>query len=207
AYLISAQYFYRTGWAVRGEDRPNEVPLEAMSLFVEDLAAAAYDAHQSITLNPYIPWSYLLLLHTVSDGNSPLVETVFQQAIRAFPTYYQPYRQRLYMLTPKWGGSVPAMYAFVDRYAGRAPAGSPLKLLYLQLYVHLADAAAFDCDSLSDSDQDSCMRKEMSRTVSPKMGDDLVQSLRLYKASDPIAYSNALWPILGALAALPRSND
>jgi tetratricopeptide (TPR) repeat protein len=208
AHLISAQYFYTTGWAVRGADRPNEVPPASMSLFIQDLATAASDARQSIILNPHIPWSYLLLLRTVSDGNSPLVEMVFQQAIHAFPAYYPPYRQRLYMLTPKWGGSVPAMYEFVDRYAGRAAAGSPLKLLYLQLYVHLADAAVYDCDSLSDSQaQDSCMRREMSRMVSPKMGDDLAQSLRLYKASDPIAYSNALWPLLGTLAALPRSND
>jgi hypothetical protein len=207
AYLISAQYSFTTGWAVRGEDQPDEIPIKDMSLFVDDLGSAAKDARQSISLNPHIPWSYLLLLRTVSDGDSPLVEAVFRQAIHAFPAYYQPYRQRLYMLTPKWGGSVQAMYAFADRYAGRAPAGSPLKLLYLQLYTYLADAARMDCESLSDSAQDSCMRTEMSRTISREMGADLVQALRLYKTSNPVAYSNALWFILGELAALPRSND
>lgn len=207
AYLISAQYAYKTGWAVRGEDQPDEVPVKDMSLFVEDLASAAKGVRQSITLNPHIPWSYLLLLHTVSDGNSPLVEAVFQEAIHAFPTYYPLYRQRLYMLTPKWGGSVRAMYAFVERYAGRSPSGSPLKLLNFQLYAYLADAAWMDCEQQSDPAQESCMRAEMSRTVSQEMGANLVQALRLYKASDPIAYSNALWPILGELASLRASND
>lgn len=210
AYLISAQYWVTTGWAVRSADEPEEVPAEDMSLFDDDLATAASDARQAITLNPHIPWSYLLLLRTVSgQGDSGQAAAVFLQATGAFPAYYPPYRQRLYTLTPKWGGSVRAMYAFVDRYAGRAPATSPLKLLYLQLYGYLADAAWVGCDSLNSSGQpsESCMQQQMSRVVSKETGADLLQALRLYKVSDPIAYSNALWPILSAMASLPKSND
>jgi L-fucose mutarotase/ribose pyranase (RbsD/FucU family) len=138
-------------------------------------------------------------------GNSSEVEAAFQQAIDAYPAYYAPYRQRLFTLTPKWGGSVPQMYAFVDRYAGPAPAGSPLKVLYLQLYGYLADAASFDC--WGQNDFESCTRAEMSRTVSQQMGPDMLQALHVYKVSDPIAYSDALWPILGRMVALSRSND
>jgi len=208
AYLISAQYFKTTGWAVRGSDEDNEVPAKDMLLFVDDLATAATYARESITLNPHIPWSYLLLLRTVSgNGQSALVEAVFQQAVNAFPTYYEPYRQRLYTLTPKWGGSVRAMYAFVNYYAGRAPASSPLKLLYLQLYGYLADAAWMNCQSLEGAGSTGCMQTQMSSMVSRDTGADVLQALRLYKVSDPVAYSNALWPILGAMVSLPRSND
>jgi len=208
AYLISAQYFKTTGWTVRGSDDGAEVPAKDMRLFADDLAAAASDARNSITLNPHIPWSYLLLLRTVSgNGQSAPVEAAFQQAIHAFPSYYEPYRQRLYTLTPKWGGSVQAMYAFVGYYAGRAPASSPLKLLYLQLYGYLADAAWIDCQSLDGAGSTGCMQTQMSSMLSRDIGADMLQALRLYKVSDPIAYSNALWPILGAMVSLPRSND
>jgi Domain of unknown function (DUF4034) len=208
AYLISAQYFWKTAWAVRSNDFNWEVPANDMHLFRDDVAAAASDVRQSIALDPHTPWSYLLLLQAVScQGNSAEMEAVFQQAIHAFPTYYQLYEQRLDMLAPKWGGSVQAMYAFADRYAGQAPTGSPLKLLYLQLYANLADAAVVDCKWRYHSVQDGCMRAEMSHTLRPRMENDLLQALRLYKVSDPIAYSNALWPILGNVVLLSGSND
>ena len=208
AYLVSAQYFKVTGWAVRGGDEDAEVPANDMRLFEDDMAAAASDARESITLNPHIPWSYLLLLRAVSgNGQSAPVEAAFQQAVHAFPTYYEPYRQRLYTLTPKWGGSVQAMYAFVGYYAGRAPASSPLKLLYLQLYGYLADAAWIACDSQNGTGSSACMQTQMGAMVSRGMGADILQALRLYKVSDPVAYSDALWPILGAVASLPSSND
>ena len=207
AYLISARYFYITGWAVRSEDVNSEIPPQDMRLFEEDLATAAGDVRRSIALNPHNPWSRYFLLRTLAGrGNTMQVETAFQQAIAAYPAYYAPYRQRLFTLTPKWGGSVAAMDSFVDHFAGRAPASSPLKLLYLQLYGYLADAAAFDC-SWHHEWTDSCMEAEMSRTVPQQMGDDLLQALRLDKASDPIAYGNALWPILGRMVSLGGSND
>ena len=179
-----------------------------MQLFADDLAAAASDARESIMLNPHIPWSYLLLLRTVSgNGDSGAVEAAFQGAVRVFPTYYQACRQRLYTLTPKWGGSVQAMYTFVDHYAGAAPASSPLKLLYLQLYGYLADAAWIACDSQNGAGSSACMQTQMGGMVSREMGADILQALRLYKVSDPVACSNALWPILDAMASLPSSND
>lgn len=39
------------------------------------------------------------------------------------------------------------------------------------------------------------------------IGGRTVQALDLYKVSDPVAYSNALWPILGDMLSLPQSND
>jgi hypothetical protein len=207
AHLISARYYYVTGWATRSDDVDSEIPVKAQALFADDIATAGSEVRSAITLNPHIPWSYQLLVRVFSSfGNSAQLEAAFQQAIHAYPGYYPPYRQRLYMLTPKWGGSIAAMYAFVDRYAGQAPAGSPLKLLYLQLYGYLADAASTGCDWQNDS-SDNCKQSAMSRSVSPQMGSDLLQALRLYKVSDPVQYSNALWPILDYIVSMQRSND
>src|SRR5258707_12322035 len=104
------------------------------------------DAEKSIEINPNIPLSYFMVLHDVSgDNNSAEMDEAFRLAIARFPGYYELYRMRLYSLTPKWGGSKSAMYAFVDQYAGHAPENSPLKLLYVQLYANLLDAAWFDC--------------------------------------------------------------
>ncbi len=206
AYLISAQYFYTTGWAVRSDDVPSEIPFKDMSLFSEDMVAAASDVQQAIVLNPHVPWSYYLLLRILTGyGNTGQMETAFQQAIHAYPTYYPLYRQRLYTLTPKWGGSVASMYAFVDRYAGPAAAGSPLKLLYLQLYAYLADASAYDCSDQNDFE--GCARTEMSCMVSRQLGPDVLEALQIYKVSDPNAYSDAIWPILGGMLSLSGSND
>jgi tetratricopeptide (TPR) repeat protein len=207
AHLISARYYYVTGWATRSDDVDSEIPPKDKALFADDIATAGSEVRSAIALNPHVPWSYQLLVRVLASfGNSDQLEAAFQQAIDAYPGYYPPYRQRLYMLTPKWGGSIAAMYAFVDRYAGHAPAGSPLKLLYLQLYGYLADAASTDCAWHGDG-SDTCMQSEMSRNVSPQMGDDLLQALRLYKVSDPVEYSNALWPILDYIVSMQGSND
>lgn len=207
AYLIRAQYFRVTGWAERGTDFASAVPRAQMQRFGEDLKRSREDAQTSIHLDPRDPWSYLLLLKVVAgSGNSPQTQLAFRRAIQAFPGYYEPYRMRLYSLTPKWGGSVAAMYAFVDRYAEDSPPDSPLKLLYLQLYDYLVNAAWINCESLEGAAQRHCLVQQMNRIVSPHLGKHMLQALALYKVSDPIAFDNALWPILRSAASTPDSN-
>ena len=163
---------------------------------------AAADVRKSISLKPSIPWSHLLLLNVVSGhANSPQMETVFQAAIKVNPGYYELYRARLWSLTPKWGGSVAAMYAFVDRYAAPAPDNSALKLMYLHLYAYLLDAAHFDCRSLGGYRLKQCMDVSMTEKVLPGLNAGVLKALNLYKSSDPIQYSRAVWPILGSMAS------
>lgn len=207
-YLIRAQYYETTGWAARGTDRVAEVPAHEMERFRKDLDLASGDLRKSITIDSRIPWSYLLLLKVNSgDGDSLATQTAFEKAVAAFPGYYPLYRQRLYTLTPKWGGSVPAMYGFVERYAGGAPEASPLKLLYPQLYAYLADAASTECSSLNGNRWQKCVEWAMSHTVSPQLPLDIGIALRLYKTSDHFEFGEALWTILGQVASLPDSNS
>lgn len=200
AYLIRAEYYRVAAWTARSDDLPERVPPRLMALFTEDLALAASDAKMSISLNPRIPWSYLLYMHAVSgNGNTTALESAFEAGIKAYPLNYELYRVRLYFLTPKWGGSVKDMYAFVDHFAGMAPEGSPLKLLYLNLYAYLLDGASYDCQKQKGDDWQRCFDGEMDGTDSPDLVSGTAKALNLYKTSDPAEFSAALWQILGQI--------
>ena len=209
AHLMRAWYYHETAWSVRAQDVGWKIPTALYEEFKNDLRLAAADVRESISLNPQIPWSrYLVLLIATGGGDTPVAEPAFQSGINAFPEYYELYRLRLYSLTPKWGGSVRDMYAFVERYAGAAPDNSPLKLLYLQVYSYLLNAAWFDCNALKNERLQECVSAGIKRLeIPPSVGDGLVKALKLYKVSDPIAFSNAVWPVLGAMATTPGSGS
>jgi len=201
AHLIRAAYYREAGWAARGNDVARNVPARLMMQFEEDMNRSRSDIEDSIRLNPRVPLSYYELLRAASsDGDSSDVERVFQLGINAVPNYYPLYKTRLNSLAPKWGGSVDAMYAFVDRYAGGAPRGSPIKLLYLDLYATLLEAAAFDCGSLIGDRRESCVKTSFEHLSRPGLADGMATALNLYKVSDPIQFSTAVWPILETLS-------
>jgi tetratricopeptide (TPR) repeat protein len=200
-YLIRSTYYEHAAWAARGTEVASRVPGHSMSVFVEDLARAGADLQESIALNPRIPWSYFALLDNVaSEGESDEVERAFQAGIEAFPTYYPLYQRRLRSLAPKWGGSIEALYGFIDRYVAREPDNSPLELLYLDLYAIVLDAAAFDCGSLKNERRQECIKAVVQRTVRPGLADGMAKALNLYKVSDPVQFSTALWPLLEKMA-------
>lgn len=118
-YLVRAVYYNETGWNLRGTDVASRIPPEIYAMYEANEESAEADLRKSISLNPHIPWSYYQLLHAVSGlGMYSEVEDAFQLGIKAYPGFYELYKQRLYMLTPKWGGSLQDMYAFAARYAG-----------------------------------------------------------------------------------------
>jgi tetratricopeptide (TPR) repeat protein len=201
AYLIRAAYYSEAAWAARGNDVARNVPARLMRQFEEDMDRSRADIEKSISLNPRNPLSYYeLLLVASGDGDSPDVEKVFQTGITAYPNYYPLYKTRLDSLAPKWGGSIDAMYAFVDRYAGGAANSSPLKLLYLNLYATLLEAAAFDCGSLSGDGRELCVKDSFEHLTRRGLADGMVTALNLYKVSDPIQFSTAVWPILETIS-------
>jgi hypothetical protein len=207
AYLMRAWYYYETAWTVRAEGAGWMIPPDIYQVFKDDTRFAIADARRSISLNTRIPWSYYLVLRAESsEGNSAQAEAAFQEGVKAFPGYYDLYRQRLYSLTPKWNGSVADMYAFVERYAGKAPAQSQLKLLYLQEYAYFMDAASFDCGALKYDRLQECATARLKHLGVPDtVGDGIVTALKSYSASDPIAFANSVWPILSKMASTPGS--
>jgi Domain of unknown function (DUF4034) len=204
AHLMRAKCYEQTAWAMRGEDFSSTISDDHMQAFRDYLHKADEDVRKSIALNPNIPWSYWLWLNVVSgNANTREMEDAFQASIERFPDYYELYRQRLYSLTPKWGGSVGAMDQFVNQYAGNAPEGSPLKLLYLQLSAYLLDAAWVECRSLTHDALTGCIGAYLNRHVSTSVTDGVTKAVDIYKSSDPIQYSNALWPILRKMVDTP----
>lgn len=201
AYLMRSRYQLHAAWNARGEELASMVPDALMQRFQEDLARSAADAVKAIHLEPKIPWSYRELLATgISEGDSADVEQLFQAGIKAYPTYYPLYKERLSVLTPKWGGSIDAMYEFVTRYAGGAPRTSPLRLLYLDLYVQLLDAAAFECRTLEGEDRAMCVKRAFEQISRPVLESGMESALNLYKVSDPNQFSRAVWPLLASMS-------
>jgi tetratricopeptide (TPR) repeat protein len=199
-YLIRAKYYTDTAWLIRGPDFSDAVPGQHMQAFQEFLHRAEDDARRSIALDPKIPWSYFLRLQ-ISGGrdDSQQLDQVFQDAIGHFPDYYELYRIRLHYLEPKWGGSVDAMRQFVNQYAGSAPQSSPLKLLYLQLTANLLNAAWVECRSLKHELLTACIDGYMNHYVTGGLADGVAKGLSVYKHTDPIQFSSALWPILDGM--------
>ncbi|HTW75626.1 MAG TPA: hypothetical protein VMD56_11970 [Steroidobacteraceae bacterium] len=201
AHLIRGVYYDKVGWITRGSDYASEVTEQQMRLFKQDLADALGDLGVAVELAPRVPWSRYELLQALSSaGDTARAAQAFQTVVRAFPGYYPLYRERLSELSPKWYGSVRLMYDFTDRYAGHAPQSSPLKLLYLQLYEHLLETAGSACGSLEGDAQKNCVASMLGRMTGPQLRPGILQALRLYRTSDPIQFSAAVWPLLGEMA-------
>lgn len=205
AYLIRAQYYTDTAWLIRGTDYARAVPAEHMRGFQAFLQKAAGDVRQSIALDPNIPWSYYLWVKVAAGlGDSAQIEQAFNAGVARFPAYYPLYQVKLNYLTPKWGGSTELMYSFVERYAGKAPATSPLKLLYLQLTVQQLSAGRAKCDNVAFVDRSACVDFYMNHLAYGGLKDNVAKALSVYKSSDPIQFSNAVWPILGDIVSDER---
>jgi hypothetical protein len=204
AYLFRSMYYQEAGWAARGSDFAFMVPARSMARFREDIRLSRADVDKSISLNPKIPLSYYEQLRVaVSEGDSPDGERSFQFGIKAFPNYYPLYEARLRSLRPKWGGSIDSMYAFVERYVDVAPANSPLKLLYLELYSDVLDDVALDCKSQSGYLRELCVNALFWFQSRHGLEDQLAAALSLYKVSDPVQFSTAVWPVLETISCNP----
>jgi tetratricopeptide (TPR) repeat protein len=200
AYLIRAKYFYDTAWAIRGPDFSKAVTETHRQGFQDFLGKAADDVRRSIELDPRIPWSYYLQLEVAHGRNdSALVEQAFQAGIQRFPNYYALYQDRLHYLQPKWSGSTTAMLQFVDHFAAKAPANSPLKFLYLQVTANLMNEAWVECQPLKHEKLTDCINIYMNRTVTGGLTAGVAKAFAVYKSVDPIQFNSALWPVLGTL--------
>jgi tetratricopeptide (TPR) repeat protein len=203
-YLIRAKYYTDTAWLIRGDDFDIAVPEKHKQAFREFMDRAEDDVRRSIALDSGIPWSYFLLLQ-ISGGreNSQQMDQVFRDGIARFPAYYELYRIRLHYLQPKWGGSAEDMHQFVNQYAGTAPASSPLKLLYVQLTANLLNAAWVECRNLQHEMLTACIDRYMDHYVTAGLVEGVAKAFGVYKHTDSIQFSTALWPILGDMISTP----
>jgi hypothetical protein len=197
-HLIRAQYYHDLGWFVRGLAFAKKIKPEHRADFQTYLERALNDIDTTISLeaNPYSVWLKLRILH--GFGPSAGLKTAFEDAVLKYPDYYPLYDVVLGTLEPKWGGTVTAMYGFVDQYAGHRAGHAPLKLLYLSLYRDLLDSASNACVELwSDRVKFSqCVTSWMNQAVRPELTARVQDALDLYDHSDNNQFDIAIREIL-----------
>lgn len=167
-YLVRGTYKHNLAWWIRGNGYMSSVDPDHGDTFLADAAAAASDLHEAVALDPKNPYARFRELLTVRDsGGEAAQEMAFQDAVKAFPDYYALYSVRLAELQPKWGGSIPAMYQFVSRYAGKATPNSPMTMLNLELYQHLVNAVSHGCRANGSEEASRCFDEGMARAATP----------------------------------------
>lgn len=199
AHLIRAQYYLDVAWAKRGHAYSTETAAAKLEAFKAYIDKALVDCEAAVKLAPTDPYAFFLRLDILGGlGASQEMMDAFAEAIGRYPGYYPLYTKMLEVLQPKWGGSVPSMYAFVDRYAGSAGADSPLKLLDVSLYRYLLETAATSCYS-GNQDKDklaTCVSSAMQKIVTPELEGAIPAAMKLYDHSDKYQFGLALEAIL-----------
>jgi tetratricopeptide (TPR) repeat protein len=197
--LIRAQDYFDLGWFKRGNHFDHDTQAADLIAFGDDMNKALADIDAAIRLSDGNPYSFSLKLRILL-GLGMLIEmkNSFDQAIAKFPGYFQLYDIALRGLEPKWGGTVEAMYAFVDQYSGRAPDHSPLKLLYLSLYRNLLDAASVSCTPYwREKDRMAqCVASVMQKIITPELERQVPAALQLYDHSDKYQFGLIIEGIL-----------
>jgi hypothetical protein len=197
--LLRAQYYYNTGWAKRGNNAAAKTDPERMTAFADIMAKALTDINEAIRIDDSNPFSFCLkLLILQGNGLTQIFVDTFEEAIKKHASYYRLYEIALSTLQPRWRGSIPAMYGFVQKYADNAPQFSPLKLLYLSLYQHLLSTASVDC-AASGGDQEKtekCVASFMGKVVIGDLEQHVLAALQLYDQTDKYQFGLALKKIV-----------
>ncbi|MGP1667043.1 MAG: hypothetical protein ACTS5I_14285, partial [Rhodanobacter sp.] len=204
AHLVRANYHYNKGWWFRGNGFSYEVEPSHFDRFQHELALASKDVEVAIQWAPGNPYAWGLQQLLARDTQSQEVrDATFKKAIARFPGYYPLYSLRLGSLQPKWGGTPDAMKAFVKRYAGAAPDGSPLKMMNLSLYAELLSDASLNCDDIPQGDRrDACVARAMTATADANVTQDAYTAIRTFATRKDLG---GVWEVEGALRSMART--
>ncbi|PZM14404.1 hypothetical protein CPY51_11590 [Rhizobium tubonense] len=207
--LIRAQYYYDMAWFRRGHAYSRNVGQDAMKDFGRDLAKAYDDINRVLSIDHSNAYAlYLRVLILRGYGVTPAMEDALQEAAAAYPDFIQPSDIVLSTLQPKWGGSIEAMYAFVDAMTKKASADSPLKLLDLDLYRYLLQVAYDECseDSKTTDALAVCVQKNMKQIVTADLEGRAVRSLDLFGLKNDYQTNVAVEYILSEITDVPGAD-
>lgn len=199
--LLRAQYERDMAWAKRGGGYIRDTSATRIAAFAAYQKKALADIDAAIGADSRNPFSFYLKLRILHGfGLTKANQTAFNQAIAQFPDYYPLYDMMLGSYDPRWGGSVAAMYAFVDRYAGHAAQYSPLKLLYVSLYSRLLTVADLFCNGYRGDAKRRCFDAFMHKVNHSQLPNQVAEALTLYDHTDRVQFATALYPILSSVA-------
>lgn len=198
--LVRAQYYLDLAWHRRGHRFESETDKAAQEAFVSLLGKGLTDVRFALTLDPQSAYGLSLQVELLRGfGATAQMENALEQAVAIYPNYLPVYNIALSSLQPKWGGSVDRMYAFVDHFSSNAPAGSPLKLLPLNLYLYLMNAAGVDCTRQHGDEYIACFTAAMNRNVRPGLETEISSALAQFGESNSYETNQAISYLIGAM--------
>jgi tetratricopeptide (TPR) repeat protein len=124
ARLASGTYHRKLGEIRRGQGYIQDVPRDARQYMTRQFELASTELQQALKMNPH---SYLALLNLANvaqfTGDDALADRIQVLANQAWPDNLLIRARRLVHLTPRWGGSMAAVDAFVvETRKSHAPA-------------------------------------------------------------------------------------
>jgi len=153
----NAWIFYTTAletraWVSRGPGLSNQVTVEGWRSFRQNIAQArkVLDSKKSrLTVNP--EWyAQRIRLALYSGEEKSRIHALFEEAIAREPLYYGTYYAALLSHTPKWGGSIESLIAFIRTAAVMSGQGEGTSLLARLLWV--ADQEGYEVSGSSTLD-------------------------------------------------------
>lgn len=138
AVFAEARYLYGNAWNVRGSGYAGSVSPESWELFAHRLKEAEkklMNAPKPLKNTPL--WDNLLFaiaLDSREVENDP--NTVFENAVKRWPRYFDFYEVMLTRLVPKWGGSWEIVETFIDKWS-RERESTEGTSMYARLYISL----------------------------------------------------------------------
>lgn len=198
--LVRAQYYLDLAWSRRGGRFIHQTDKTAQDAFGNIIAKGLQDIQFVLTLDPQSAYGLHLRIKLLrGQGNTDQMRLAFEEAIKTYPHFIPSYTVMLTTLQPKWGGDLDAMYEFVDRYSGNAPAGSELNLLPLQLYALLLQTAATACTDLQGDAFLDCFRSSMNQSVRPGLETRIKTALDQFGELDAYETNEAVSSIIEAM--------
>ena len=114
AHLALGIYQFHLGWLSRGFRWANDTTSGQFAKMKAHFRVAQEALLQAIRIQPDNPVAYTYLLHLLNaDGSKQALERYYRQAVKDNPLSVGVRKAYLTSLEPKWGGSLPAIEAFL----------------------------------------------------------------------------------------------
>ena len=141
ARLARGAYWYRMGWAARGNEFIDNTPPERIARMEDYFAKSRPDLTDSLklTAKPYLSVLYLLNVE-ILDGSADARRHWLDLGTSIDPNNSLLRMRYMFSLQPRWGGSIDVMAAFFNECVRRNAPAATLAELRLSLASEMAEA-------------------------------------------------------------------
>lgn len=124
----------------RGTDYSYKVLEEYLVRFRKHLSEAKVYLDKVVEMEPEDPYPYVfqMVIAKYQGRAKYIIKGHFQKAVSILPNCEQAMWQMAFYYSPLWNGSELEMKEFIDRYARKAPKGSPIRLLIVDYHEEVS---------------------------------------------------------------------